>query len=111
MSRSLSSFAVLSCSNVRVRDVEAPAALNKKRAKSGKAPMVTYKVLELVAPATRQERVDQGGTHASPRLHLRRGHIRRLDAERTVWVQACIVGSATGAVLKDYQVRPAREPA
>lgn len=107
VSRLLSTFAVLACSNVLVRDVEAPAALNKKRAKKGKTPMVTYKILEVVAPPTRQERVDQGGTHAGPRVHLRRGHIRRLDEHRTTWVQPCVVGSEPGAVLKDYLVRQA----
>jgi hypothetical protein len=68
---------------------------------------VIYKTLELVAPSTRQERIELSGTHASPRLHLRRGHIRRLDESRTVWVQSCVVGAEPGAVLKDYRVTPA----
>ena len=52
-------------------------------------------------------RDDGGGTHASPRVHLRRGHIRKIADGRTVWVQACVVGSKHGMVLKDYKLRSA----
>nr|MCF1501516.1 hypothetical protein [Allorhizobium sp. Av2] len=46
-----------------------------------------------------------GGSHASPRLHLRRGHLRRLP-EKTVWVRAAMIGAAseTGTVTKDYRL-------
>jgi hypothetical protein len=45
-----------------------------------------------------------GGTHASPRVHLRRGHIRRLPG-KNIWVNATIVGNSDlGVVIKDYSV-------
>lgn len=101
-------FAVMACSNVRTRDHQPDAALNKKRAKAGKVPLVSYKTLEIVVPNTRYEGGGSGGgTHASPRVHLRRGHIRKIADGRTVWVQACVVGSKHGMVLKDYKLRKA----
>ena len=46
-----------------------------------------------------------GGSHASPRWHIRRGHWRSLADSRRVFVRACEVGDATrGGVVKDYQV-------
>lgn len=46
-----------------------------------------------------------GGTHASPRLHDRRGHLRRLRGGKNVWVRPCKVGDASlGAVFHDYEV-------
>ena len=100
-------FAVMACSNVRAQEHKPADALNKKRLTAGKQPLVSYKTLEIVTPSERGESACSGGTHASPRVHLRRGHIRRLGDGRTVWVQACVVGSKHGMVIKDYRVRPA----
>lgn len=47
----------------------------------------------------------QGGTHASPRWHIRRGHWRQLADGRRVFVRQCEVGDPTiGGVVKDYAV-------
>lgn len=48
---------------------------------------------------------DPGGSHASPRWHLRRGHWRQLADGRRVFVRQCEVGDpARGGVVKDYAV-------
>lgn len=45
----------------------------------------------------------RGGTHASPRWHVRRGHWRQLADGRRVFVRACEVGDPEhGGVVKDY---------
>jgi len=45
------------------------------------------------------------GTHASPALHLRRGHARQYSPGLYTWVQPCIVGNKKdGLVHKDYAV-------
>lgn len=99
----LSLLEVLQCSNVTTETVTPSAALNKKRARNGKEPFDSYHVLKIPTHATRAE--DQGGSHASPRQHLRRGHVRRLATDKTTWVNATIVGSAkNGTVTKDYRV-------
>jgi hypothetical protein len=97
-------FDVLACSNVATVSTPPSAALNKKRVKKGKLPILEYKTLTIVLDESRSESDPQGGTHASPRVHLRRGHIRRITPEKRVWVQPCVVGSKHGMIVKDYKV-------
>lgn len=93
---------ILECSNVRTERVEVPAPLAKKRARRGE-PSFTYHVLTIPGGSDGHE--GRSGSHASPRQHLRRGHIRRLANDRKIWINACVVGSAkNGVVEKDYQV-------
>ncbi len=87
----------------------APVKLNKKRAKNNRVPMYEYKVLDIVADVlhTPQSafKPHQGGTHASPRMHKRRGHIRRLHSGKTTWIRNMIVGKpGAGSVEKEYSV-------
>ena len=99
---------VINCANVTTAEISASAALNKKRQEKGKQPFFSYKVLQL--SDERREAAGKGGAsgnHASPRMHLRRGHLRRLES-KVVWVRPAMVnaGTSTGAVLKDYAVQP-----
>lgn len=97
-------LAALSCHNVETTTAQPPAALNKRRAQRGKVPFYSYHVL-MLAPGKAQAVGTPTGTHASPRIHLRRGHVRRLES-KNVWVNACVVGNkALGMVTKDYSVR------
>lgn len=101
----LSEFlAAVSCSNVEYQDCAPPEALNKKRRMRGRVPFFTYKTLVLKT-ASVVGMAGAGGTHAGPRVHLRRGHIRRLPDKR-VWVNACVVGDKSkGMVVKDYAIQ------
>lgn len=98
---------VINCSNVSTVDVEAPAMLNKKRLASGKQPFFSYKILQLSEDRNAPGRRGTGGQHASPRMHLRRGHLRNL-AHKVVWVRPALINadSTHGVVLKDYGVKP-----
>lgn len=50
------------------------------------------------------------GSHRSPREHLRRGHIRRLDSGKRVWVNATVVNAGVGGkITKDYRMTAAQE--
>lgn len=95
---------VINCANVTTVEVTAPAALNKKRQEKGKQPFFTYKILQL-SDEHRESGKNSGGTHSSPRMHLRRGHLRRLE-NKVIWVRPSMVnaGSSAGVVLKDYAV-------
>ena len=96
--------AVLNCSNVRTAEVAPAAKLNRSRMRTGKTPFFTYKVLTVETdPSPKAQGNAQGGAHASPRMHLRRGHLRRVS-ERVVWVRPAMVG-AHGLVEKDYRIR------
>jgi hypothetical protein len=78
--------------------------LNAARAAKGKPPALFDWHTVQIEP--RKPKSDpQGGTHASPRLHDRRGHWRVCANGKKVWVKACKVGDASkGVVFKDYKV-------
>jgi hypothetical protein len=98
-------FQVLRCSNVSTEDNIPPLKLNKKRSAKGRCPLFTFKTLICNVPNQQTKNNHQGGTHVSPRVHLRRGHIRTIQTGVTVWVQSCVVGSKHGLVTKDYALR------
>jgi hypothetical protein len=94
----------MSCKNVETVTYQKASPNNAQRIKSRKAPIYETKILSLVMP----QKVTKGeklfGTHASPRQHLRRGHIRRLDTGN-IWVNACVVGDASNGIInKQYKV-------
>lgn len=92
---------VLNCTNVVIQNIDAPKFLNKKRAQKGRPSIYSYKTLVL---KTKQRRLEQGnGTHESPRIHLRRGHIKKRKTG-DFWWQPCVVGNVKrGIVMKDYR--------
>lgn len=66
----------------------------------------TYRIAEIDPVQVKAAAARLGGTHASPRWHLRRGHWRQLADGRRVFVRECEVGDASrGGVVKDYQVQ------
>jgi hypothetical protein len=91
----------LNCTNTRIVEHAAPKALNRMRERKGRRPLFSYWTLHL--PNDSHQSGDGNGSHASPRLHLRRGHIRQYAPGRYTWVESCLVGSAAdGIVSKDY---------
>lgn len=95
--------AALGTHEVTFNDIEPHKGRNKVRRALGKAPLFTYKVLTIgkKKPKSRQ----LGGTHASPRSHLRRGYYRTSKNGVRHWVQPCMVkGETDGFVHKDYRV-------
>ena len=79
--------------------------LNRKRKEKGKSAVsFDWRTVEIKPWASKAE--PQGGTHASPRLHDRRGHWRTIKPSgKRVWVKPCKVGDASkGMVFKDYRV-------
>lgn len=94
---------VLNAPGQKIEDYVPSPKLNRKRMALGKLPLVSYKTLTIVKPSVATN-TSSGGTHASPRLHLRRGHFRLVRA-KMVWVRQTIVGDKTkGMVVKDYKV-------
>jgi len=94
----------LSCTNVRIETTEPPAKLNAKRARNKREQIRKHHTL-VVQPGKVTGSGQATGAHASPRVHLRRGHIRRLESKNT-WVNACVVGDKSRGILtKDYDVR------
>jgi hypothetical protein len=90
---------VLECDNAPVREIPEPAKLNKKREARGKLKIPRYRTLHISDHRTRKTPVSlDKGTHASPRTHWRRGHIRHMTVkgqEVKRWIKPTIVGGGT----------------
>lgn len=81
-----------------------PTFTNKRKIAEGKLPTYDWRTVRIEPAKERTE--SKGGTHASPRQHDRRGHIRRLRNGKNVWVKPHKVGdSAKGYVFHDYAVK------
>lgn len=96
---------MLALKNVKTRDIAPPPKMQKSRALRGKLPLWSYHVLEV--DGVQWDSLDEASdhTHMGYRSHLRRGHIRRLDEQRHVWVRAAFVhGKQPGFAAKDYRV-------
>lgn len=79
---------------------------NKRKIAQGKTPTYDWRTVVIEPQKPRPITVERGGSHASPRLHDRRGHLRRLRSGKNVWVRPCKVGNAAlGTVFHDYEVR------
>lgn len=94
---------MLGLKNVATTTINPDAKLVKKREKSNKLPLFSYKVLKvdnILWDTT--ESAASGGSFGC-RSHMRRGHIRQLANGNRVWVRAALVkGSIPGFVGKEY---------
>ena len=96
----------INCTNVVRREHTPAVALQKARQKKGKAPLFSFWTLELTGRG--EDGQVLGGTHASPRVHLVRGHPREYAVGKWTWVQAHARGNpVSGMVHKDYSAGPA----
>lgn len=75
----------------------------RMRRMRGKKPLFTYKIITITGKRKIPE-ANQGGTHASPVTHLRRGHWRNYKSGKRAWVKATIINGPDGMVAKDYRV-------
>ena len=80
-----------------------PTYTNQRLIKKGKPPAFEWRTV-VVEPSV-SSTSSKGGTHASPRLHDRRGHWRTMKKSgKRVWVRQCKVGDASkGVIYHDYK--------
>lgn len=98
---------VMNCNNVKTKLHNPPKELLKKRKLAGKTPLFSYHTLHIGEDTeTLDGSVPNGySDRNSPRIHYRRGHVRRLQSGQKTWVSQCIVGKAnTGEIGKEYHV-------
>ena len=77
---------------------------NRRKIAQGKTPTYDWRTVTIEPVAPRSE--SKGGTHASPRQHDRRGHLRRLRSGKNVWVKPHKVGDPSkGSVFHDYVIK------
>lgn len=81
---------------------------NRRKIKQGKTPLYDWRTVVITPCKPQPASQHKGGTHASPRQHDRRGHLRHLRNGKNVWVRPCKVGDPSrGTVFHDYEVRTA----
>jgi hypothetical protein len=96
----LSLIEALTCKNVGFEAL--PVKKNKGAQARGALPYDEYHTL--IIKKNYRSPDDLGGTHRSPREHLRRGHIRRLP-HGNVWINSTIVNVGNhGKIHKMYEV-------
>jgi len=98
----------LQCSNVGIGHSPARHAGKGKNCNSA-FPFDSYKLLMVDVPKKPGLVTGRHITsRASPREHLRRGHIRRLEDGRKFWINAAVVAAGNGGKIhKDYGIRRA----
>ena len=105
---------LLACKNIGAADNEPPAKLNKARAKKGKQPLFTYKILVIKPTSKRQQSLEAQGLWEN-RIHLCRGHFKEYTGDKPLfgkytgryWWQPAVRGrNRDGVVMKDYEVKP-----
>jgi len=81
------------------------AATNRKRISKGKKPLIEFKVATIEGKKTMMSSTPHG-THASPRLHWRRGHWRTMSKSgKKTWIAPMEVGDEdNGRVIKTYAI-------
>lgn len=93
------------CANIDRVEHQPSEKLQRARAKRGRLPLFSFWTLEIDLQKSNEAGHEYGGTHASPRLHLRRGHPREYRPGKFCWVQPHAVGNKKlGIVHKDYVV-------
>lgn len=79
-------------------------AVNRKRARKGKAPLIEFKLVSITGKETKRE-IEPHGTHAPPKQHWRRGHWRNCKSGKRAWIPPMLVGDEkNGKIIKDYAI-------
>jgi len=103
---------LLSCKNIKVERVDPDEAIQKKRIKKRKLPLMSYHVLKLQVPTRRYGRGSPKGIWNN-RIHFCRGHMREYTAEAPLfgrligrfWVPPHVRGrNKKGIVMKHYEM-------
>lgn len=102
----LQALVCLAAKGIKLEQATPSRVINKLRKAKGKPPQAEHHIVVIDPERILREPRNEHGTHASPRMHWRRGHIRTLADGRKVQVHACIVGDPkAGWVTHDYEVR------
>ena len=97
-------LAFLNTKGTQLERVVPKESVNTKRKQQGKRPLPEYAVVRIDPEIVKRYASSQGGTHSSPRPHLRRGHVRRLDEERKTIVRPSFV-NANGSLIPPPRYR------
>lgn len=98
----LSGLGVLAHNSLLSRNVIIPKQVHKAR--FNKLPLYDFKIVNIGPPdAIRKPSI---GTHASPALHWRRGHYRKLRNGSLTAISACLVGDPSNGIINKIYHSP-----
>ena len=79
---------------------------NAKRLRKGKPPLYEWQTVSIHKPSPALPSAPKGGTHASPRLHQRRGHWAVSKLGKKYWRRETVVGNPdNGMIFHDYTTK------
>jgi hypothetical protein len=87
----------LMAKGVETEEVPSSPKLDKKNKAKGLPRTTSYVKVKINEPTRSYRPGELGSTHASPRPHWRRGHLRRLGDGRDTYVRPCLVGGESGS--------------
>lgn len=91
----------MNCANVTRAEHCPSQALQHARQRRGKRPLFRFWTLHLRNQSS-PIFSSGNGTHASPSLHLRRGHFKTINGKRYWWAAHWVGNRENGVVHKDY---------
>jgi hypothetical protein len=98
---------LLNARGIELKTEFAPIKLNKKRADKNKPPLYEHHILEIGGYSSTGRVLGVGASHASPRSHWRRGHIRTIHRgmsnQKQIIIPASLI-NGPGFVSKDYEI-------
>lgn len=106
---------LLQSTHTKTRKVEYSDKLNKKRAKRGLPAIMPYHTVyfEVGGKNYNTDGTEVGsGKHASPKMHWRRGHVRKLASGKLTHVRPCLVNSMGMDVQvpkPKYELKPRKD--
>ena len=100
----LSYLSLLNRPGAEVVRVVPPVKLAASRQKANKPPLFDFHRLKFNGnERVLSQRDGEGLDRSGPRLHMRRGHMRRLTSGKEIWIRSTVVGRVeVGAVGKDF---------
>jgi hypothetical protein len=114
----LSSFGILTLlmgvgllnlgSGIKRQEIPTLKYINSKRKAKGKPLIHGHTLVTIDYESLRVPGAKTGDSHASPKVHWRRGHVRTLPSGQKTLVRACLVGAPSGAEVpidRHYEVK------
>jgi hypothetical protein len=98
---------LINARGVELQTESAPIRLNRKRVQQNKPPLYEHHVLKIGGYSSNGRVLGVGASHASPRAHWRRGHIRTIHRgtpkQKRIAIPVTFI-NGPGFISKDYEV-------
>jgi hypothetical protein len=98
---------LINARGVKLQTETAPIRLNRRRIQKNKPPLYEHHILKIGGYSSSGRVLGVGASHASPRAHWRRGHIRTIHRgtpkQKQIAIPVTLI-NGPGFISKDYEV-------